>query len=172
MARCRTAWSPSRSTTRPSWRIPWGAWWVVQRKLDEARGAKSFLRGHTEDVTCVAASNDGRVLCTGQDAPLGVASPAVLWDLEDACQNLATPGGRGTAEAPQDPEPARQWRGPSDSIATTRSSSRWARATRNNPSVGDAAEPKVCVRAALDTARCGAFCRMTRSDSSREARRT
>ena len=66
---------------------PLGGMVVVQHAT--RRDGVCFLRGHTEDVTCVAASNDGRVLCTGQDAPLGVASPAVLWDLEDACDRLS-----------------------------------------------------------------------------------
>ena len=76
---------------------PLGGMVVVQHAT--RRDGVCFLRGHTEDVTCVAASNDGRVLCTGQDAPLGVASPAVLWDLEDACDRILRP--REDAEPPK-----------------------------------------------------------------------
>ena len=139
---------------------PLGGMVVVQHAT--RRDGVCFLRGHTEDVTCVAASNDGRVLCTGQDAPLGVASPAVLWDLEDACDRILRPR--------EDAEPPKPLKILNQHVSGVRAvgfncddSILFTMGARDDNKIClwemPTAEPKVCVRAALDTARCGAFLR-------------
>ena len=80
------------------------------RRPATRRDGVCFLRGHTEDVTCVAASNDGRVLCTGQDAPLGSPRLPCCGTSRTPATASCDPGRTRNRRSPQDPEPARRWR--------------------------------------------------------------
>jgi WD40 repeat protein len=43
---------------------------------------QAFLAGHTDRVTCLALSPCGRLLASGQAAPMGFAADVIIWDLE------------------------------------------------------------------------------------------
>ena len=140
---------------------PLGAMVVVQHATK--RDGVCFLRGHTEDVTCLQASHDGRMLCTGQHAALGIASPCMLWDLEDACDRILRP--RKADAAPPAPLKVLQQHmsgvkcvgfNCDDSLLFTMGARDDNKLCLWEVPSG---EPKVSVPAALDTAFCGAFLR-------------
>ena len=51
---------------------------------------QAFLQGHTDKVTCIAVSRDGRRLASGQAATLGQKAPVIVWDVEAAIRNKNT----------------------------------------------------------------------------------
>ena len=42
---------------------------------------QEFLAGHTDRVTCLALSPCGRLLASGQAAPMGFAADVIIWDV-------------------------------------------------------------------------------------------
>eukprot|EP00792_Barthelona_sp_PAP020_P005738 TRINITY_DN2779_c0_g1_i1.p1 TRINITY_DN2779_c0_g1~~TRINITY_DN2779_c0_g1_i1.p1 ORF type:complete len:624 (-),score=153.66 TRINITY_DN2779_c0_g1_i1:73-1911(-) len=42
----------------------------------------TFFRGHTDEVTCLSLSNDGRYLASGQRTNFGFQSTIIVWDIE------------------------------------------------------------------------------------------
>lgn len=59
-----------------------------------------FLHGHTDSVTCVALSPDGKTLASGQKTHIGFKSKIILWDFEEAKAS----GGQGEAVSRELPE--------------------------------------------------------------------
>lgn len=57
-------------------------------------GAQEFLDGHTNAVSCLALSHDGRKLASGQVADSGFAAEVIIWDLDIAFKgdDKAIPG--------------------------------------------------------------------------------
>lgn len=49
-------------------------------------GKESFLEGHTEAVTCLKISHDGRRIASGQSTLPGKKAPIMVWDVERAQQ--------------------------------------------------------------------------------------
>jgi len=43
---------------------------------------QKFLRGHTDNICCVALSNDGKLLASGQKTHMGFNADVLVWDLE------------------------------------------------------------------------------------------
>jgi WD40 repeat protein len=51
---------------------------------------QAFLRGHTDIITCLAVSNDGTRLASGQQSKSrGNKAPIFVWDLKKACENMS-----------------------------------------------------------------------------------
>ncbi|DBA00411.1 TPA: hypothetical protein N0F65_012942 [Lagenidium giganteum] len=62
---------------------------VVIRNL--RTNAQAFLRGHTDVITCLALSNDGTRLASGQQCKSrGNKAPVIVWDLHKASEQMAT----------------------------------------------------------------------------------
>lgn len=62
---------------------------VVVRNL--RTNAQAFLRGHTDIITCLALSNDGTRLASGQQSKSrGNKAPVIVWDLQKATDNMAS----------------------------------------------------------------------------------
>ena len=49
-----------------------------------ARGdvLQSFLQGHTDEISCLAISRDGRMLASGRITNMGFSADIIVWDLE------------------------------------------------------------------------------------------
>ncbi|EEY58167.1 uncharacterized protein PITG_00790 [Phytophthora infestans T30-4] len=65
---------------------------------DIKRNTQCFLRGHTDVITCLAVSNDGSKLASGQQSKSrGNKAPIIVWDLAEATKRLAgsANGGEG-----------------------------------------------------------------------------
>jgi cilia- and flagella-associated protein 52 len=53
--------------------------------------AQAFLRGHTDSITCLAISNDGSRLASGQQSKSrGNKAPVIVWDFARATQGMAS----------------------------------------------------------------------------------
>lgn len=60
---------------------------VVIRSL--RNNTQAFLRGHTDVITCLAISNDGTRLASGQlCTSRGNKAPVIVWDLKQATENM------------------------------------------------------------------------------------
>lgn len=60
---------------------------VVVRNL--RTNTQAFLRGHTDVITCLAVSNDGSRLASGQQSKSrGNKAPVIVWDLEKATEHM------------------------------------------------------------------------------------
>ncbi|XP_064622378.1 cilia- and flagella-associated protein 52-like [Lineus longissimus] len=53
----------------------------------EGKEPQKFLTGHTQDVTCVAASKDGTRLASGQVTHQGFMADIIIWNLETMCES-------------------------------------------------------------------------------------
>eukprot|EP01018_Ginkgo_biloba_P019203 Gb_06626 [translate_table: standard] len=53
---------------------------VLRHKNDER--SQEFLQGHSNKVSCLAISKDGRYLATGQVIFMGFAADIIIWDLD------------------------------------------------------------------------------------------
>lgn len=60
---------------------PLGSTVVVK---DTATGKQIFLSGHTDRVTALAMSRDGRFVASGQRTNMGFKAPVIIWDLSIA----------------------------------------------------------------------------------------
>lgn len=57
---------------------------------DLRRNTQCFLRGHTDAITCLAVSNDGSRLASGQACKSrGNKAPVIVWDLDKATAGMA-----------------------------------------------------------------------------------
>ena len=54
---------------------------VVVKELGDSY-SQSFLQGHTDEVSCLAISRDGRYLASGQITNMGFAADIIVWDVE------------------------------------------------------------------------------------------
>lgn len=54
---------------------------IVLRDKKDAR-SQEFLQGHTDKVSCLALSNSGRYLASGQITYMGFTADIIIWDLE------------------------------------------------------------------------------------------
>jgi hypothetical protein len=59
---------------------PMGATIVIKELGGDA--AQSFLQGHTDEVSCLCVSADGRYLASGQITFMGFAADIIVWDLD------------------------------------------------------------------------------------------
>ncbi|CAG9462289.1 unnamed protein product [Pedinophyceae sp. YPF-701] len=59
---------------------PLGSTIVVRRRDDPSD--QRFLRGHNDKVSCLALSNSGKYLASGQQTYMGFTAPIIVWDLE------------------------------------------------------------------------------------------
>lgn len=73
-------------------KLPAGEWivyplgsLVVVRQAGTS-GVLGFLRGHSNDVSCLCVSKDGTRLASGQRSQQGVAADVIVWDLVEACE--------------------------------------------------------------------------------------
>ncbi|KAH7474239.1 Cilia- and flagella-associated protein 52 [Phytophthora ramorum] len=58
---------------------------------DIKRNTQCFLRGHTDVITCLAISNDGSKLASGQQSKSrGNKAPVIVWDLAEATKRLSS----------------------------------------------------------------------------------
>ena len=55
---------------------------ILMKNVDT--GAVTPLRGHTDKVSCMTLSKDGRYLASGQKTHMGFKADAIVWDLEAA----------------------------------------------------------------------------------------
>jgi len=53
-------------------------------------GKQIFLQGHTGDITCMAISQDGKFLASGQQTHLGFKAKIIIWDLDAAKEDSRT----------------------------------------------------------------------------------
>jgi cilia- and flagella-associated protein 52 len=60
---------------------------VIKNILENTQ---AFLQGHTDKVTCIAVSRDGRRLASGQAATMGQKAPVIVWDVEAGIRNKNT----------------------------------------------------------------------------------
>ena len=60
---------------------PLGSFVVVKNIKTEK---ESFLDGHTNEVSCIKISNDGRTVASGQSNFQGVKADVILWDFREA----------------------------------------------------------------------------------------
>lgn len=58
---------------------------IVVKNLNT--GKQFFLRGHSDKVTCVAISNNGKYVASGQRTHMGFKADLILWDFEKAKQD-------------------------------------------------------------------------------------
>jgi hypothetical protein len=54
---------------------------VVVKELGDSY-SQSFFQGHTDEVSCLAISRDGRYLASGQITNMGFAADIIVWDVE------------------------------------------------------------------------------------------
>ena len=54
---------------------------IVVKELGETY-SQSFLQGHTDEISCLAISRDGRMLASGQITNMGFSADIIVWDLE------------------------------------------------------------------------------------------
>lgn len=57
---------------------------------DVVANTQAFLQGHTDIVTSVALSRDGRFVASGQATSLGLRAPVLVWDFAAAVRNANT----------------------------------------------------------------------------------
>ena len=62
---------------------------VIIENLEEKKNSKGlgdsqkvYLRGHTDNVTCIAVSNTGRYIASGQQTHMGFKADIIVWDYE------------------------------------------------------------------------------------------
>ncbi|KAE9042966.1 Cilia- and flagella-associated protein 52 [Phytophthora rubi] len=66
---------------------------------DIKRNTQCFLRGHTDVITCLAISNDGSKLASGQQSKSrGNKAPVIVWDLAEATKRLAASADGGDGD--------------------------------------------------------------------------
>ncbi|ETK72668.1 hypothetical protein L915_20269, partial [Phytophthora nicotianae] len=66
---------------------------------DIKRNTQCFLRGHTDVITCLAISNDGSKLASGQQSKSrGSKAPIIVWDLAEATKRLAGSANGGDSD--------------------------------------------------------------------------
>ena len=66
---------------------PLGSLVVVRQSGTGSRAVVAFLQGHSNDVSCLCVSGDGKRLASGQDSHQGVAADVIVWDLVEACES-------------------------------------------------------------------------------------
>ena len=54
---------------------------IVIKELGDAF-SQSFLQGHSDEVSCLTLSSDGRYLASGQITYMGFTADIIVWDLE------------------------------------------------------------------------------------------
>ena len=59
---------------------------VRQSGASSARAVLAFLEGHSNDVSCLCVSKDGRTLASGQTSFQGVSADVLVWNLVEACE--------------------------------------------------------------------------------------
>ena len=57
---------------------------------DIQSGKQFFLRGHTDDITCVALSKDGSIVASGQKTHMGFTASIILWDFAKSVEEEGT----------------------------------------------------------------------------------
>ena len=60
---------------------PLGSTIVVK---DVVEDSQTFLQGHNNEVSCMAISNDGKLLASGQKTHMGFVADIIIWNLEDS----------------------------------------------------------------------------------------
>lgn len=66
---------------------PLGSTVVIKNTRDNTQ---AFLQGHTDKVSCVALSADGRYVASGQVTAMGFQAAVIVWDVEAAIRNANT----------------------------------------------------------------------------------
>lgn len=66
---------------------PLGSFIVIKNVVTDR---EAFLDGHNNEISCVAISNDGATLASGQTNLLGVKADVIVWDLDEAKMFLDT----------------------------------------------------------------------------------
>lgn len=63
---------------------------VIIENIEENRKTKSlndsqkvYLRGHTDKVTCIAVSNTGKYIASGQQTHMGFKADIIVWDFQN-----------------------------------------------------------------------------------------
>lgn len=63
---------------------------VIIENLEEKKNSKGlgdsqkvYLRGHTDNVTCIAVSNTGKYIASGQQTHMGFKADIIVWDYEE-----------------------------------------------------------------------------------------
>lgn len=61
--------------------------------VSQASAGMCFMKGHSQAVSCVAVSPDGKWLASGQSNERSVEAPILVWDMDGACRTARAKSG-------------------------------------------------------------------------------